>query len=395
MQFNQRATPRRRPLSSLWLVSLLAMSMASIAAIPSQAGALTIQEVIEDPTLHRGHSTVLRLYQAVLGRQPEAEGAAFWISAYDSGDWDTRKIASHFAASDEFQATYGPQLSNTEFTTVVYRNVLRRSPDGDGFVFWVGQLDAGMTRGEMILLVSNAPEFINANPLPSDTRSDAGPRGELSPELLRQLEQDGFTEQLTDPLRCVGDAPLGANARVTATHAAVVTDPTSPDPQPIMYVADGQNVYAHTQVNFVHGGELYWFIENTGPPVDPDFAEAGFYGCGWIADDDVSVPTRFDWDAEAWAVQAIEKMLANGSAEGYAQNHDEVWQVFVDRGYDQNSDGLRVRVETGGCWATGRGLDVWQCSIRFSPNSNGGTTIISFPDDDKTAISIEPIAPLG
>ncbi len=162
-------------------------------AAPAPVG-VTFEEVLDDPTLHRGHSTVLRLYQAVLGREPEGAGAQFWIDLYDTGEWNTRRIANHFANSDEFAVTYGPQLNNVEFTEIVYRNVLGRPPDNDGFAFWVGQLDNGMTRGEVILLISNAPEFIDANPLQSDARSDSGPRGSLpsGDQILKLVGNDAF-----------------------------------------------------------------------------------------------------------------------------------------------------------------------------------------------------------
>lgn len=132
----------------------------------------------DSPVLHAGHSGVLRLYEATLGRSPDVAGATFWINAYNSGDWSTRRIADFFASSDEFAATYGNSLSTADFVTVVYQNVLDRDPDQAGFDFWVDAIDDGMTRAEAILLISNAPEFIGQHPFASDAEPDTGPTGQ-------------------------------------------------------------------------------------------------------------------------------------------------------------------------------------------------------------------------
>ncbi len=144
------------------------------ATASSIADATTFDELAASPTLHRGHSTILRLYWAVLARTPDVGGARFWIESYDSGEWPARRIAGFFQVSDEFVETYG-SLNSADFTTLIYTNVLGRAPDQGGFDYWKGQLDDGMERSEMILLISNAPEFITRRPLPSDARPDTGP----------------------------------------------------------------------------------------------------------------------------------------------------------------------------------------------------------------------------
>ncbi len=58
-----------------------------------------------------------------------------------------------------------------------YQNVLERQPDPSGLAFWIGKLENGMERGEVILLISNDTEFINKRPPPSDDATDTGPLG--------------------------------------------------------------------------------------------------------------------------------------------------------------------------------------------------------------------------
>ncbi len=128
----------------------------------------TYEDVISDPDLTPAHSIIIRLYQAVLGRQPDVGGLTFWLEQFDSGEWGTRRIAGFFATSEEFMSLYGEDITNEEFVNAVYQNVLRRQPDADGRSFWIDFLDQGNSRAELILLISNAPEFIEANWLPSD-----------------------------------------------------------------------------------------------------------------------------------------------------------------------------------------------------------------------------------
>lgn len=174
----------RRPAS--WL-RVAAVVMSLVASVLFAVPAANAQKEAE-PTLHAGHASVLRLYEASLGRAPDTAGATFWINAYNSGEWSTRRISDFFATSDEFTSTYGSNLSTTEFVTVVYKNVLGRSPDKAGFDFWVGAIDDGMSRAEAVLLISNAPEFIEKNRLAADDKPDIGPTGEkVSEQAIEQL----------------------------------------------------------------------------------------------------------------------------------------------------------------------------------------------------------------
>lgn len=161
------------------LLSLLLVAV-SLTAVQAPASAATydgstLEELYQDPTLHDQHSVVIRFYAAVFARTPDNDGIRFWLDQYDTGDWSTRRIADFFVTSDEFEQLYGAGTTNSQFVDAVYPNVLGRQPDAGGRSFWIGFLDDGNSRAEMILLVSNSPEFIDANPLPSDTRSVPAP----------------------------------------------------------------------------------------------------------------------------------------------------------------------------------------------------------------------------
>jgi hypothetical protein len=101
---------------------------------------------------------VIRLYQAVFLRDPDAGGLAYWSDQARSGVPLT-VIAGAFVQSGEFAARYG-SLDDTAFVNLVYTNVLGRSADAGGAAFWTGLLGSGTGRGEVMVGFSESAEFI-------------------------------------------------------------------------------------------------------------------------------------------------------------------------------------------------------------------------------------------
>ncbi len=102
---------------------------------------------------------VYRLYQAAFDRQPDFDGLSNNVGFVDDG-MGMRTLAQHFAASPEFRWLYGENSSNSTFINAVYENVLDRAPDGGGWQYWNGQLEAGMSRGEVLLRFSDSAENV-------------------------------------------------------------------------------------------------------------------------------------------------------------------------------------------------------------------------------------------
>lgn len=95
----------------------------------------------------------IELYIAYFNRAPDALGLNFWGTAFANGT-TLQEMASLFIDQPETRATYAEDLSNEDFATAVYENVLGRVPDQDGFEFWVGVLDSGaVTQDQFILSV--------------------------------------------------------------------------------------------------------------------------------------------------------------------------------------------------------------------------------------------------
>lgn len=83
-----------------------------------------------------------RIYQAAFNRTPDNDGLKYWIGRMDGGTTQDR-VAAEFVDSQEFQNLYGTNPSNADFLTKLYSNVLHRTPDSDGYDWWLGQLDGG------------------------------------------------------------------------------------------------------------------------------------------------------------------------------------------------------------------------------------------------------------
>jgi hypothetical protein len=99
-----------------------------------------------------------RLYQAAFNRAPDSGGLGFQMWAMDTVGWSLEQVANGFIESPEFKETYG-SLSNREFVTQLYANVLHRAPDAGGLKFHVDLLDAGtVTRAQDLVGFSESPE---------------------------------------------------------------------------------------------------------------------------------------------------------------------------------------------------------------------------------------------
>lgn len=100
---------------------------------------------------------VARLYTAAFGRLPDPEGLAFWVNVRRQGA-DTGQIAKQFLGSDEFASLYGSRPDDTTFLTALYQNVLGRSPDTPGLMYWKGRLAEGESRSYVLDSFAQSPE---------------------------------------------------------------------------------------------------------------------------------------------------------------------------------------------------------------------------------------------
>ena len=142
------------------------------AALGDQFTILVEPEDLVDPdgdgpllsTAHGLLNAISDLYVANFNRAPDVGGLAFWFQRIYSGDFDLAEIARRFTFSDEYRATYPPELTNRAFVERIYENLFDRQPDPGGWDFWEGRLDDGFPRDTFILRVINAAYATNQRP---------------------------------------------------------------------------------------------------------------------------------------------------------------------------------------------------------------------------------------
>ncbi|RKK02405.1 DUF4214 domain-containing protein, partial [Teichococcus wenyumeiae] len=99
---------------------------------------------------------VMRLYQAVLGREPDSIGQEHWTAELHNGA-SLSNLANGFMGSQEFHSRFG-QLDDASFIARTYDQVLGREPDAAGLSGWQNHLAHGMSRAEMLVGFSESAE---------------------------------------------------------------------------------------------------------------------------------------------------------------------------------------------------------------------------------------------
>ena len=114
------------------------------------------------------------LYKALMGRNPEPEGRAFWLSRLESG-WPREDIFAGFVNSPEFdgfcrqagiiRGTYNapPGAMARVFAKRLYTTTLQREPDSEGLNHWHNSLKNGMTGAQAAYHFIFSPEMTNRN----------------------------------------------------------------------------------------------------------------------------------------------------------------------------------------------------------------------------------------
>ncbi len=146
-------------------------------------------------TYDKVSAQVVRLYQACLDRLPDPDGHSYWMSSLTNG-MEYLTAVEGFVNSPEFQNVYGP-LTNPQFVTLLYNNVLDRAPDPGGQAYWEGRLAGGMSREEVVAGFAESPEFIHKM-LPTTIEfSHAVAMGQFTDEVVRLYQ--ATLDRLPDP----------------------------------------------------------------------------------------------------------------------------------------------------------------------------------------------------
>ena len=100
-----------------------------------------------------------RLYQAAFARTPDTPGLKYQTNALDTA-LNLWQVAGNFIASPEFQSLYGSPatVSDAQFVTLLYNNVLGRNPEQAGYEYHMNNLAGGLSRAQLLTQFSESPE---------------------------------------------------------------------------------------------------------------------------------------------------------------------------------------------------------------------------------------------
>ncbi len=101
---------------------------------------------------------VLRNYEKALGRPGETAGVEDWSHKINKGEMSALDVAQSFFHSQEFM---NKNTSNDEYVEILYRTFLGREYDDAGKADWVGQLNAGKSRDDVMKGFAYSQEFKN------------------------------------------------------------------------------------------------------------------------------------------------------------------------------------------------------------------------------------------
>ena len=220
------------------VLTLLAFALAlSVLAVgnPSAAQTEEFSEYAESSQLAGVHADVFRLYWAFFDREPDLEGAQYWVGQYDACA-TLLDITWSFGNSPEFQDLYG-DLNSEQFVELVYANVLDRAPDEEGRHYWAVLLETEeLIQAEVMLYFSLSEEFKRRHALPSDGRPYRGCSEPVLPPVLPPgpttttsvTATTAITTATTIPATTTTTAPFYANcdaARAAGAAPVLREDP--------------------------------------------------------------------------------------------------------------------------------------------------------------------------
>ena len=112
---------------------------------------------------------VKRLYRTGLGREPDAEGLAFWMDVLTTGECSGVQIAYEFLTSQEIQ---NKNLSSEEYLEKLYNALMDRKSDPTGLAYWKNCMEKGSSKTVVLRQFLLSEEFLKVCTLYGIKRGD-------------------------------------------------------------------------------------------------------------------------------------------------------------------------------------------------------------------------------
>jgi tricorn protease-like protein len=98
------------------------------------------------------------LYNRVLIREPDDKGYNEWVTAIAENSFSATDLVTRFVSSIESQDNISG-YSNEQFIVFLYKSLLNRLPDSQGYENWVLNMNEGMGKEEVLINFCHSPEF--------------------------------------------------------------------------------------------------------------------------------------------------------------------------------------------------------------------------------------------
>ena len=130
------------------------------------AGVFTAQsvqnQIINDEYTTKYVDPVIYLYKAVLGRNPDHDGAQNFIAALASNPSTLNQIADELSRSTEAAARFDSS-SDAALIQTLFQNVLGRAPAPAETIYYQNALSSGVSRAAVINGFAQSPEFTSTH----------------------------------------------------------------------------------------------------------------------------------------------------------------------------------------------------------------------------------------
>lgn len=113
-------------------------------------------EVFSPERIGQVEAFVTRLYENVLGRQPETDGKNYWTSELLNQRKTGASAGYYFVFSAEYKQR---NTSDSEFVEMLYIVFLNRGSDAEGKAFWLDTLQQGMSREYVFRCFAHSQEY--------------------------------------------------------------------------------------------------------------------------------------------------------------------------------------------------------------------------------------------
>lgn len=133
-----------------------------VGLVKGESSFAEVARALRTSTEGQAHAAavVAKTYREVVGREPDAAGAAAWTSALLNGDLLPSELPGKFSATEEGQVRVGEAANQT--VAEVYRAELGREPSADDLAFWATKVASGeLSREQLVAQVRSSKEYLD------------------------------------------------------------------------------------------------------------------------------------------------------------------------------------------------------------------------------------------